>query len=381
MIRTHYAGASYIDAWPSGECVRLYIGSRLETHLGSVAFPPGETFGLMFLHCTPVGGYKFEGLAHDSGILYERVGVEWRATTPITGRCIYDLTGAIRDTLPAGYQYLDEATDTPIARTITYGPKNGLSEWCMVADLQIGQVHDSLGPPDIALWDGRVHRLIASGLGYFINAHCIGEDTAISWAGDGYAMTLRATMAELRMLPVLQPKPPEPEPTPPGPDPEPTPPDPTPFPPPDPTPAHGFYIPPTYRIDGNMLSEKGGIIGAGGKYGRMGPIGSSPVGGWRLLIFDGNTDQGDYEFTLTETTPGRGVAQDTATGSYAGQDIAVGDLTQCAYGKPSAPGAYETPYLFGPVAGVRFFWIPFNADDIVKVPFGGSILTWVPRKA
>jgi hypothetical protein len=127
-----------------------------------------------------------------------------------------------------------------------------------------------------------------------------------------------------------------------------------------------------------MQSEKGGIVGAGGKYGRMGPMGSSPVGGWRKMIFDGNDDSGDYEFTLTEVSPGRGVAQDTKTGSYAGQDIAVGDLTSCAYGKPSDPGGYETPYLFGPVAGgVKFLWVTQNPN--IGVPFGCSILTWVPR--
>lgn len=130
-----------------------------------------------------------------------------------------------------------------------------------------------------------------------------------------------------------------------------------------------------------MQSETGGIIGAGGKYGRMGPMGSSPVGGWRKMIFDGSNDQGEYEFTLTETEPGRGVATHTATGSNAGQDIAVGDLTSCAYGKPGdlAPGGYEKPYLFGPVAnGVKFLWVTQNPN--IGVPFGCSILTWVPRK-
>ncbi len=160
------------------------------------------------------------------------------------------------------------------------------------------------------------------------------------------------------------------------PEPGPQPPEPIPVPPP-----HGFAIPPMYSLGGHMQSEKGGIVGAGGKYGRLGPMGSSPVGGWRKMIFDGNDDQGEYEFTLTEVEPGRGVAEHTVTGCYAGQDIAVGDLTSCAYGKPKELGpaaGYEKPYLFGPVAnGVKFLWVTQNPN--IGVPFGCSILTWVPR--
>jgi hypothetical protein len=211
----------------------------------------------------------------------------------------------------------------------------------------------------------------------FLRANRVGETVTLAFTRPEGVVLIRTTMAELRALPPVEaPEPPHPpEPPDPAPEPGPEPPEPVPVPP---EPPHGFHVPLTYSTGGVMQSEKGGIIGAGGKYGRMGPMGSSPVGGWRQIIFDGNDSTGDYEFTLTETAPGRGVAQDTKTGSYAGQDIAVGSLSDCAYGKPDNPGGYETPYLFGPVAnGVKFLWVSQNPN--IGVPFGCSILTWVPR--
>src|SRR3982751_386418 len=140
-----YPGASYIDAWPSGEFAVLYPWSRIETHVGRVDFPAGERFGLMFLHCTPAGRFRFARLAHDLGMVCEwrQIGGWQLPRPPVTGRLVYDADGVIHDASPAGYQYVDEATGLPVSRIDTYGPRNGLSEWCVVADLQIGQVHDS----------------------------------------------------------------------------------------------------------------------------------------------------------------------------------------------------------------------------------------------
>jgi hypothetical protein len=368
---------------------------RIETSRGRIDLPGQNVLTLV---CAEVGGMLClagSGQQDDHAWLWN--GAQWMALCPTYGTspCAFGPDGTlyvsgpgtvdnVRLFEPLTGRQVGAHTQVIGARGIAsvdalgihpqdawYG-QHGLGEYVEVDGYRIGQgiVHDGLKAADYGM-------LIPSGLCQFNRVHKAGDQFATaSWlSAEGRTVLLWPTVADLSTLP--------PEAPPDPPDPGPTPPDPIePGPePPKPIPAHGFNAPPTYRIEGHMLSEKGGIVGAGGKYGRMGPMGSSPVGNWRLVIFDGDSDQGNYEFTLTETTPGRGVAQDTATGSYVGQDIAVGDLTQCAYGKPDAPGGYETPYLFGPVAGVRFLWVPQNPDDAVKVPFGCSILTWVPRKA
>jgi hypothetical protein len=106
-----------------------------------------------------------------------------------------------------------------MSRLDTYGPTNGLSEWCEVADLQIGQGHDSITPPGqggVIVWDGAAHRRLDEGTCTFINAHRFGDHCAISYvkSGEG-AVIVGATLSELRALPLLvtpplPPQPPEP---------------------------------------------------------------------------------------------------------------------------------------------------------------------------
>lgn len=206
MIRQSYLGATYIDVWPSGQFAALYPSSHIQTHIGRVDLPIGETFGLLYLHCTPVGGFRFGGQRHDDGQMQEWTEVSgWQPSKPpLSARAVY-VGSVLTDILPAGYQYVDE-TNGPIERTVTYGPKNGLSEWAMVGNLQIGQLHD--GDPGLGLWDGTTLRLIEPGLCTFHNEHRDGENVTLSFCKPGEAVRIDTTMAELRARPpVLTPKP------------------------------------------------------------------------------------------------------------------------------------------------------------------------------
>lgn len=215
MNRREFPGGLYVDALPSGEYVVLFPNSHLETHLGRVDFPVGESYGPMFLTCTNVPDFRFVGLAHDTvGTLLEwrQIGGWQRNTRDFkTGRVVYDFNGNILDTLPAGYQFLSDSGE-PFSRIETYGPRNGLSEWSQTADLQIGQGHESGG---VLVFDGQHLRVLDEGNCLFIREHRQGEPVAVPYVKSGVgAVIVQATLSELRALPIYATPEPEPEPEP-----------------------------------------------------------------------------------------------------------------------------------------------------------------------
>lgn len=213
MTRTPFPSATYLDSWPNGPFAVLYPGSHLETHLGRVALPPGETFGLLYLHCTPdpLVGFRIGGQRHDDGQMQEWTQRDgWLPTfPPLSARAVYVGT-VLMDTLPAGYQFVDEKTGEPVERTRTYAPLNGLSEWSMIGDLQIGQLHD--GDPGLGCFDGTTLRLIEPGLCTFHVEHRDGERVTLSFVKPTQAVRIDCGLAELRALPPVEV--PEPEPPP-----------------------------------------------------------------------------------------------------------------------------------------------------------------------
>jgi hypothetical protein len=163
--------------------------------------------------------------------------------------------------------------------------------------------------------------------------------------------------------------------------PQPKPPDP----PDPPKPPSGFIVAKPFTVGGSMLQEKGGILGVGGKFGRMGPVGSG-LFKRRGIIWDGDPTKGpvgDYEFTLTETTPGRGQAVDTKNNSMLGADLTQysGDETHQFYGllDSETPGDYETPFLYiWTDQGVKQLAFRFPKGDDRPNPYATS-LTWVTQ--
>jgi hypothetical protein len=214
VIRTPYPGAWSLDALPTGQWVALYPGSHLQTHWGRVALPPDEPFGVLFLQFSPTKD-RFAGLAHSARTpltLWEYVvGIGWRSSRTAVGHVVYDPHGNLLDTLPAGYQFFNEATQQPVSRIETYGPRHGLSEWVAVGDLLIGQGHDSAFPADnggVRVWDGSVHRTLDVGRCTDISRHLDGEAVALSYvrAGEG-GIVVQTTRAELRALPPVPQRP------------------------------------------------------------------------------------------------------------------------------------------------------------------------------
>lgn len=134
-----------------------------------------------------------------------------------------------------------------------------------------------------------------------------------------------------------------------------------------------------------MLQEKGGIVGVGGKFGRMGDVGTG-LFKRRGIIWDGdpaNGPVGDYEFTLVETSPGRGVASDTKHGSAVGADLTQysTDETHQFYGlnPGEQPGEYETPFLYIETdQSVKTLVFRFPKGDDRPRAFVTS-LTWVTQ--
>lgn len=225
-------GGSYVDAWPTGEYCALIVGSHVETHLGPIPLPPGESFGPVFLRCTPAGGFKMIGLSHDiAWTLFEwtQATGQWRAIPygpPTAGNnpAIYSLTGDLIDApIPigdgfssAGYRQVS-AQNVPVLGQDTYfSPAMRLSEYSAAVDLFIGQGHDAGG---VAVWDGNNLRLLWPGEDLFINVHPVnGSQITVScWAHDLNASLIwQVSAAELRDLPlvVATPLPPPPAPTP-----------------------------------------------------------------------------------------------------------------------------------------------------------------------
>jgi hypothetical protein len=204
VTRTFYRGGSYPDAFPSGAYVVQFAGSHFETHQGRVDLPPGEAFGLMFVHCTEVGGFAFAGMLHDtSGVMLR----EWRGGWSLpfhtdTGRIVYDHAGSIRDEAPAGYQFVDDS-GIPISRLVTYPALDGLNEWTATADLRIGQGHEDGQGVCVRTADG-VLRQLEPGDCRFVNVHREGEHVAIAYVVPDGAVIVQTTLSELRSLPAVK---------------------------------------------------------------------------------------------------------------------------------------------------------------------------------
>lgn len=131
-----------------------------------------------------------------------------------------------------------------------------------------------------------------------------------------------------------------------------------------------------------MLQEKGGLVALGGRFARpFGPASIDPS--WMGFAYDGSNSDGEYEFTLTEVSPGRGQVSSVIHGGFAGCDMTQygGDMKQISYLKPSDPAGYETFYMFGPVtpAGVRFLYVQYNPAVPGMPPFGVAVFTWVKK--
>jgi hypothetical protein len=136
---------------------------------------------------------------------------------------VYSTNGVVLDTLPAGYGYFDTDTNLPVSYIKTYERFNGLSSWCKVGGLYIGQGSDTGG---VLVWDGATLRVLDTGPCNEINAHAAGEAVSVAYRKDNVGCFIQQTsFAELRALPLApgQPTPPVTPPPPPPPEPKPVP--------------------------------------------------------------------------------------------------------------------------------------------------------------
>lgn len=231
MDRTFFAGGWYADVLPDGEFVVLFPNNRLLTNAGPVSFPPGEPWGIGYVRCTNVGGFRFAGQAHST---LNPAAYEWSAITgwvsylpPCVGvsPVIYDLNGRLHRSDGAvgsqGYRYVTPQ-NTIVSGDQSYGPFYGLFEYTSLDDsLWIGQgATDGSG---VRVWDGSVLRQLELGDGRFVRATRDGDRVAIAFVRSDGAVLIQTTMAELRALPVVGMTPaPSPSPSP-SPTPEPIP--------------------------------------------------------------------------------------------------------------------------------------------------------------
>jgi hypothetical protein len=230
MTRTPFPGGSYVDATPDAWAV-LYAGSHIETHLGRLGLP-GADYPL-YHRITMVGGFHIAGQAAASNSTLEyslTTGWKNREASCGVSPVIYDNAGllVISHCGPVGsqgYRYVD-FTNRIWTGDETYSSPFGLFEWSWYGDLYIGQ--GATG--GVNVWDGSVMRQLEAGDCRFVRVQGDGERVAISFRKPDSAVIWRATVAELRALPVVPPTPEPPKPDPPKPDP-PKPPDPTPTPP------------------------------------------------------------------------------------------------------------------------------------------------------
>jgi len=211
VTRTVYSGGLFVHELVTGERVVLYPNSHLHTHLGRLDFPPDERYGLMFLHCTNVPEFRCSGLAHDAiAVQWEwSPSKGWKQIPYLTGRTVYDKTGTLRDVLPAGYQFVNDAGE-PVSRLVAYDTRNGLNEWTDTGGLLIGQGHHAGG---VCVFDGAQLRVVDTGECYFVNVDRVEDQFCISYVRkDEGAIVVRGSRADLLALPVLSVGTPEPAP-------------------------------------------------------------------------------------------------------------------------------------------------------------------------
>jgi hypothetical protein len=198
QINGPFENCSSIDA-RGNRFVVARPGAPFLTSWGEVALPPGEPWGLMFVKLDPTTD-SFCGLSHEAPTPTLRIwlGGQWTKKSTPFGRVIYDPSGLIRDSLPNGYQYWSDG-DTPISRGITYPVKNGLNEWTIIGDLQVGQLNAIDG---IGVYDGATLRMVRPGYSILLNTYRDGENVTISFINNrAQGFIIHTTMGELRSLP------------------------------------------------------------------------------------------------------------------------------------------------------------------------------------
>ncbi len=254
MVRRVVASAWYGDHLPSGEWCAIVPTVGVYTHLGNQpVLPPGEPWGVGFVRCTTVNGFRFAGQAHSTldpaCWEYDDRWVSYAPPCVGVSPVIYDTEGVLHRSDGSvgsqGYRYVTPQ-NVIVSGDATYGPFHGLFEYTQLADdLWIGQAaYDGGGVQVLERVGGAkpgdetwvLHQL-ELGDCRFIRANRDadpGEAVALAFTRPGGVVLVSTTMAELRALPpVVTPEPPDPGPEPPDP---PEPPEPTPQ-PPEPTPG------------------------------------------------------------------------------------------------------------------------------------------------
>jgi hypothetical protein len=222
MTHDLIAGAIGGDLWPSGAFVIVIQGSHIETHWGRVAFPPGETYGILYPRCTEAGGFRFVGQAHDvAGVTWEYLNDAWVARGPSNGTqgAIYDLLGGLHLIAPGpgatsqGYRTVVD-DGTPAGRLVlgdaTLGPRGGLHEYTDLSDAQDGSLLIGQGsvPEGVLVNDAGTLRVLALGPCKWIQARRDREAVAITFRNLVGIVPIQTTRAELRALPVAGAPPP-----------------------------------------------------------------------------------------------------------------------------------------------------------------------------
>jgi hypothetical protein len=252
------------DYLPSGEhAINLpFVG--LQTHLGVIPFPPGETQGVLFPVISNAGGiFGIAGNCQSSArpivVWYDGAWHDDYRSAVGNKSCIFDNFGVLTvnqgEAGSQGYRYVTSSNQL-VKCDDTHGPTYHVSKWTDLSvnqdrTLLVGQAHWTNA---VVVWDGAlvdgvmtgVHRVIEAVAGNWITAHRLGDLCSITYATATYAALVLASEAELRGLPIIEvpvepppidettppepeppeppiTEPPEPEPIPPQPQPEPEP--------------------------------------------------------------------------------------------------------------------------------------------------------------
>lgn len=239
MTRVFLGGAWYGHLLPGGEYCAITPNVGVVTHLGGPPLLPTdgaghvvEPWGLGFVRCTNVGGFRFAGQAHSTttpacwewdplapGDHWVSYGPPCLGTEPV----IYDREGVLhRNADPnetLGYRYVTSG-NAIVTGNATYGPFHGLFEYTYLGDnVWIGHAAYDGGGVQVlvrSLDGGReVWRLLQLELGdcVWVVAERDGDIVALAFtrAREGVVL-LSTTMAELRALPLAVPPPPPPPP-------------------------------------------------------------------------------------------------------------------------------------------------------------------------
>lgn len=152
--------------------------------------------------------------------------------------------------------------------------------------------------------------------------------------------------------------------------------------PPDPPLPDEFRFLTPYGLGGLMETERGGLVGPGGKFARSTHADAGKgLFGWYALHFDADAPEGDAEFELADLGNGRGQAQHITTGAYFGVDMTKfsNDLTKQFYLKPDDPQGYEQPFLLAMPDGTKLLMVEYEQTPDVPHPFVATPVSWVSK--